>query len=1048
MVCRTCGAPLADDPTGAWCPRCSFEHALFGAPAGAGGRGEGHPMSPDDAYELLHELGRGTMGVVWLARERALDRLVALKISAPGAAAGWGARLLREGRVAASLRHPHIVAVFASGGEESQPFLAMEFIEGGGLDGRLREQPMPFREAAAIAEKLAGALAFAHGAGVLHRDVKPSNIMMDELGEPHLADFGLAAHVAGSGDLTLPGHVVGTPAYLAPEILGGASMASPASDIYGLGAVLYACITGRAPFVGESAGSILAQLPAAEPPPPHLLRPAVPRDLETICLKCLEKSPERLYASASRLEADLEAYLDGRPIAARPLGWHGRLARSCRRHPAFATSVAATVLCLLALAIGGPVMAFRLSRAQSAAEDRLREALLARSRETRIAAQVGGRDEALAATAEAARIRPGLDARDEAIAALTRPEAVPVLRWTTRLNGQGSLTFDPDHRQFALDTKPGTVEVRRMDDGKVLQTWTGPPQPLWSALTFSRDGLGLVARNEKGDVIVWKAGQAEPRFILVNRPYVLTGRFRGYGQPDAFSPDGEILASALPSHGVSLHRADNGEEIRRIATDTEATHVEFSGDGKWLAIGRGLLAHDGSFVAFVHIHDVATGELVSQLRLEKGFQTVRWAPEGDLVLVAGDRLDLYHGRDGKLVRSINDPGAVHGFFGPQASTLIGVDLGGTMTLWDQAGGRPLLAGPLGSNPEIAVDRSGELIAKSLGDDNARLFRLEMSRVARTWPSGPGGEHENVLSAAVPVVDFSPDGHWLATALWGYIQLRDGTGRLVDSAKRGLLSNYVAVRFAPDGQSILAGTQEEGLLRFPLVEAAGGGRKLGPPRVVDPENGFFITDISRDGTRALETNFVEGVVKVIQLDGSPSPVRWKLPGAAGAVFLNQGRDVLANSLESEGGAKLQVRNAQTGAVERTLPYPHGAHASQSADGSLLVLGVGPDGTVQLRPSDWSRGAGLPTPVQGREEQCAVAPDAQAIAFGVGNRVWLVRAADGAVLAHLEGAQGGSYIPGLAYSPDGTHLALLWETGALTMWDLEGLRAELRSRGLDW
>jgi len=355
---------------GGICRPCAFAAALGGVSTGA----TGEYSSPEsefaapEGYELLHELGAGATAVVWLARERKLDRLVALKLISAPADRRLTQRLVREGQAAARLRHPHIVAVHALDATEGRAFLAMDFLEGGDLRQRLaRELPAP-RATAELVAKLAGALAHAHAGGVLHRDIKPSNVLLDAAGEPHLADFGLAAPLQGGGDLTLPGQVAGTAAYLAPELLAGADRASPLSDIYGLGAVLYECLAGRPPFIGDSSAAIFAQLASEEPPAPRWLRPGVPRDLETICLKCLEKTPARRYASAAALQEDLRRYLRNEPIAARPVGLVGKTARWCRRRPGTALAVGTAAALLLLFAVGGPLVAVRLARARAQAD--------------------------------------------------------------------------------------------------------------------------------------------------------------------------------------------------------------------------------------------------------------------------------------------------------------------------------------------------------------------------------------------------------------------------------------------------------------------------------------------------------------------------------------------------------------------------------------------------------------------------------------------------------------------------------------------------------
>jgi tetratricopeptide (TPR) repeat protein len=363
MNCPACGLALSNDPATEVCPRCSLEQAL-------GGASELRESARSvEGYELLHRLGEGAMGVVWLARECRLDRLVALKLISNGANPLMSQRLLREGQAAARLQHPNIVAVHALGGSGPSTYLAMDFLEGGNLRELLDRRPMAPRAAAELAAKLAGALAHAHGAGILHRDIKPSNILLDLAAEPHLADFGLAGALEGRGDLTEPGQVAGTPAYLAPELLSGADRASPQSDIYALGIVLYESAAGRTPFEGGSTAEILRQIVQLPPIAPRILVPAIPRDLETIILRCLEKTPSLRYASAQALHDDLGRFLRGEPITARRVGPAGQALRWCRRKPGAATSLTLASVILLLLAVGGPVVAFRIDRSRKAADD-------------------------------------------------------------------------------------------------------------------------------------------------------------------------------------------------------------------------------------------------------------------------------------------------------------------------------------------------------------------------------------------------------------------------------------------------------------------------------------------------------------------------------------------------------------------------------------------------------------------------------------------------------------------------------------------------------
>jgi tetratricopeptide (TPR) repeat protein len=365
-VCLACGASLVGAIALGMCPRCALDSVLS---EGAQSESE-RAQRPDvpDGFDLIGRIGQGAMAVVWLARERRLDRLVALKLIPNDLDPRVSSRLVREAHALAALRHPHIVAVHSLEKSGSNACLAMDFLEGGDLKSKLAEaRLLPPREAAVLVRKLAGALAHAHANGILHRDIKPSNILLDAQGDPRLADFELASPLERSGDVTQPGRVAGTASYLAPELLKGPDRASAASDIYGLGAVLYECLTGRAPIVGDSATSILGQLERVDPPAPRLLQAGIPRDLETVCLKCLEKAPERRYASAAALELDLARWERGESISARPVGSAGKALRWCRRNSLAAASITITAAGVLALAIGGPVVALRFDRARAGA---------------------------------------------------------------------------------------------------------------------------------------------------------------------------------------------------------------------------------------------------------------------------------------------------------------------------------------------------------------------------------------------------------------------------------------------------------------------------------------------------------------------------------------------------------------------------------------------------------------------------------------------------------------------------------------------------------
>jgi hypothetical protein len=313
-------------------------------------------------YEVLEELGRGGMGVVYKARQVGLNRLAALRMILSGAHAGAeeSARFRFEAEAMARLQHPNIVQICEVGEQGRRPFFAMEFVAGGSLADRLGGAPLQPAEAAALVETLARAVQHTHERGVLHRDLKPSNVLLDADGAPKATDFGLAKRLgpgpanAAAPTLTRTGMVVGTPSYMAPEQAGGVvKQVGPPADVYGLGAILYECLTGRPPFRADDSFHTLQQVLTEEPAPPRRLQPGVPRDLETVCLKCLQKNPKRRYAGARALAEDLRRLVEGRPVAARPVGAAARACKWARRRPAAAAVLAGALAALALLGAGG-----------------------------------------------------------------------------------------------------------------------------------------------------------------------------------------------------------------------------------------------------------------------------------------------------------------------------------------------------------------------------------------------------------------------------------------------------------------------------------------------------------------------------------------------------------------------------------------------------------------------------------------------------------------------------------------------------------------------
>jgi WD40 repeat protein/serine/threonine protein kinase len=788
-------------------------------------------------YEILEVLGEGGMGIVYKARQVHANRIVALKmIAAEVGPRADPARLLLEARAIASLQHPNIVQVFEVGtlggqdGRAAVPFFSLEYCGGGSLDRKLAGTPLPGREAATLVETLARAAHAAHQAGIVHRDLKPANVLLsdchfaltesDEVNAKRQAearddfvakitDFGLARFVGEAGQ-TRTGAVMGTPSYMAPEQAQGHRDVGPQADIYALGAILYECLTGRPPFKAVSGLDTLLQVINQEPVPPRQLNPMADRDLETICLKCLEKQPQRRPGSALELAEELRRFLDGKPILSRPVSRAERLARWARRNPLLAAATSLTALALM----GVLVLAVAFAARERRHGNELRDALHGARRQL----AENSLDRALIENAD---VEP-----DERLLWLARAlEATPpdsyeleqairlnLAAWRRALHGlRGSLAHDavvqcvafgPSGRQLLTGCGDGTTRLWDTKDGQPAGLPRKHPHPVL-AVAFADQGrpLALLADEDEGLLVDARTGKPvagpfrhEAALVaaafsrdgkrLITGSADLTARVwdvaTGRGHGVALKHDTSVIAVALAADGRSALTGTLGRTAQRWSLPEGAplgpplvhpeavTAVAFSADGRLFATGCG--DHTA------RIWDGGTGRLA-----------------------------------GSPIRHRPDRGAVRCvLFDPTSTHLLTAGSDGTARLWDLES-RQSVGQSLAHQDEVraaAFSADGRLVATGGFDQVARYWQ----RAAAPFV-GPLDHDHDVRAGA-----FSPDGRYVVTVG------EDHTARLWNArtgqpALAPLLhpEELQTVAFAPDGRSFLTGC-DDGTARRWSVES--------------------------------------------------------------------------------------------------------------------------------------------------------------------------------------------------------------------------------------
>src|SRR5437667_4661921 len=814
QTCPKCGAPIPKGARPGVCPVCSLQGALGFEDAAhatqsaetsavANALDQNHGALPRFGdYELLEEIARGGMGVVYKARQVSLDRLVAVKMLmfGPLVSKDFIQRFRVEASAAAGLQHPNIVAVHEVGVQQNQHYLVMDFIAGQTLSKLSGGQPLPPRRAAAYVKTIAEAIHFAHEHNVLHRDLKPSNVLIDLKDEPHVADFGLAKRLDVDAELTMSGQMLGSPNYVSPEQAGGKrGKVGRYSDVYSLGAILFHLLTGRPPFVAESVNETIQLVLEREPITPRVLVAGLPRDLETICLKCLQKEPARRYATAKALADDLGRFLSDEPIQARRVSRTEKAWRWCRRKPALASALVVVLVLVLVLGVGSPIAVLRINRARLQAQTKAKEATdslwysyLAQARAGRWSGRAGRRFESLEALRKAAELRPAPELRNEAIACMALAD-IRIARELFDIPAGVAWRPDGDYQRYALAEDKG-ISVRRLSDGRELMLLTGSEPPL-HGLWFSPNGRYLDVRfgTEPYRLRVWDLDRGDGYQIAANRS-VRNIAFSHSSRTVAVAVDGAVLIYDLVSRQM----------LKSLAQPGLPWFLVFDAKDERLAVANAEGLE-------VRILDVETGQILQTLAHPATVRMVAWHPDGQLLASACDDMqayvwDTFTGKK-RAALSGHQAEVIGVEFSHGGDLLASRSWDGTYRLWDPLAGRQLVAVPTTALGHFSPGDDYEIGGVSDGKQT-KLVR---------WEIATGRECRVLHSDLEPYkgprsCSFSPDGRWLASGHSDGVRLWD-----VQTAKQIVFlpeGTTWSVMFEPSGRGFIT-SGESGLKRWPV-----------------------------------------------------------------------------------------------------------------------------------------------------------------------------------------------------------------------------------------
>jgi eukaryotic-like serine/threonine-protein kinase len=1009
--CLECGAPLPGILAGGLCSTCALRGALasgdddtptvpiegvseqgtFPAPLSCGQKfGD---------YELLEEIARGGMGVVYRARQLSLDRLVAVKTVLAGlSSAEYTKRFRTEASAAASLQHPHIVAIHEVGAWQGQQYLVMDYVEGQSLARLITRQPLTARRAAGYLKAIAEAVQYAHEHGILHRDLKPSNILIDATDQPRVTDFGLAKRFQEESQLTLSAQVLGSPSYMPPEQAEPKrGKVSRRSDIYGLGATLYHLLTGRAPFQGESPTEVLHQVLNADPVAPRQLNPSIPRDLETICLKCMEKEQARRYVTAQMVADELGRFLAGEPVLARSLGPVGKGWRWCRRKPVVA-GLSAGLLVALVLGLAG--VTWQWQRAERIAQKEARQRL--RAEQNAYAADMHLAQQAL----DAGRLGQATDL----------------------LNRHRPRAEEPDLRGWEWRY------LWRHCQSDALFTFCELPWAV-SAVAVSPEGELLALADRSGSVTLWDIAARKQVATLPE-----AGQPKG---PLAFSPHARLLASTGRDGVVKLWDARTLTEVAQLRHGGVLSSLAFSADGRRLATYT-----EGGRVS---LWDVPTANLITNLPAPLGDDLA-----GRIVVSADGRLLAYGGYASNLrlvdtttgeeklnVAAHQDLGITALAISPDDSFLaVGTGYAHTtIGLWDVKTGSQVacLTNHTGWVWDLAFSPDGKTLASASADQTIRLWDVRLKQPAAVLRG---------CRSEVKRLAFLPDGNTLVSGA------KDGSvcfwethprNREPDAVIRPATGDYsfrVEVNrrpaFSIDGKSLIALDQDGTVVQWDTTALQAVGRL----RALGTNNSGLL--FSPDG-RLLVVGDGTGAIKVWDWVHQRLLTNWVAHQVAAIPrsFTPDGRLLVSNDLN------WAVKLWKTGSWQEVAAWQARSNVRSAVllpDGREMSIGY-EDGTVIVNELLSGRETQI---IKGhREGVSGLARTADGLLLATGGEDGLVRLLNPGTRKEIGVLRGsGTAVFGLGFSPDGQRLATCHggPSDVVILWDVVTLRELITLSGL--